>query len=55
MSRRFREWNLDCKVYVGNLSEQASKYDVESVLTKYGPLRNIWVARNPPGKSAFSF
>ena len=42
-SRRFREWNLDCKVYIGNLAETASKQDVESALTKYGPLKNIWV------------
>lgn len=45
----FRDWNMDCKVYIGNLSETASKMDVENTFGKYGPLRNVWVARNPPG------
>lgn len=40
---------MDAKVYIGNLSEGASKSDVESSFGKYGPLRNVWVARNPPG------
>lgn len=48
-SKRFREWNLDCKVYIGNLSESASKQDVEGVLTKYGPIKNLWLAKRPPG------
>lgn len=46
---RYREWDLDCKVYVGNLGSAASKHEIESIFNKYGPLRNIWVARNPPG------
>jgi len=54
-SRRFREWNLDCKVYIGNLSETASKQDVENVLTKYGKLKNVWVARKPPGFAFIEF
>lgn len=44
-----REWNIDCKVYIGNLSEGASKLDVENSFGKFGPLKNVWVARNPPG------
>ena len=48
-SSSHREWNPDCKVYIGNLSEGASKNDVEYAFAKYGPLRNVWVARNPPG------
>lgn len=46
---KHREWNPDCKVYIGNLAEGASKNDVEHAFSKYGPLRNVWVARNPPG------
>lgn len=48
-TKSHREWNPDCKVYIGNLSEGASKNDVEHAFGKYGPLRNVWVARNPPG------
>ncbi|XP_024080317.1 RNA-binding protein 1 isoform X2 [Cimex lectularius] len=46
---RYREWDLACKVYVGNLGNNASKNELEDVFSKYGPLRNVWVARNPPG------
>lgn len=48
-STSHRNWNIDCKVYIGNLSDGASKVDVENAFVKYGPLRNVWVARNPPG------
>lgn len=46
---------MDCKVYIGNLSEGSSKIDVESAFGKYGPLRNVWVARNPPGFAFVEF
>ncbi|KAI8429478.1 hypothetical protein MSG28_000114 [Choristoneura fumiferana] len=46
---RYREWDLSCKVYVGNLGTNASKYEIEKVFSKYGSIRNVWVARNPPG------
>lgn len=49
MAKHHREWNIDCKVYIGNLSEGASKLDVENSFSKFGPLKNVWVARNPPG------
>jgi arginine/serine-rich splicing factor 7 len=32
-------------VYIGNLGNNASKYELEDVFSKYGPLRNVWVAR----------
>ncbi|KAL1131796.1 hypothetical protein AAG570_011408 [Ranatra chinensis] len=52
---RYREWDLACKVYVGNLGNNASKNDLEDVFSKYGPLRNVWVARNPPGFAFIEF
>ncbi|XP_041460285.1 serine/arginine-rich splicing factor 7-like isoform X1 [Lytechinus variegatus] len=39
----------DCKVYVGNLPSGASRSDLEDEFMKYGPVKNVWVARNPPG------
>uniref|UniRef100_A0A1B6J1B4 RRM domain-containing protein n=2 Tax=Proconiini TaxID=565685 RepID=A0A1B6J1B4_9HEMI len=50
-----REWDLSCKVYVGNLGNNASKNELEDVFSKYGPLRNVWVARNPPGFAFVEF
>lgn len=37
------------RVYIGNLEEGTSKRDLERELESYGPLRDVWVARNPPG------
>ena len=44
-----REWDLGCKVYIGNLARGTSKYDLEDVFRKFGPMKNVWVARSPPG------
>lgn len=52
---RHREWDLACKVYVGNLGNNGSKYELECIFSKYGPLRNVWVARNPPGFAFIEF
>ncbi|GAB0098624.1 RNA-binding protein 1 [Sergentomyia squamirostris] len=52
---RYREWDLQCKVYVGNLGSSASKHEIESAFGKYGPLKNVWVARNPPGFAFVEF
>ncbi|XP_047525965.1 RNA-binding protein 1 isoform X1 [Pieris napi] len=52
---RYREWDLSCKVYVGNLGTNASKYEIEKIFSKYGSIRNVWVARNPPGFAFVEF
>jgi RNA recognition motif-containing protein len=41
--------NLDCKVYVGGLNREASREEIERTFGHYGKLRNVFVARNPPG------
>ena len=52
---RHRDWDVSCKVYIGNLGNNASKYELEDAFSKYGPLRNVWVARNPPGFAFVEF
>jgi RNA recognition motif-containing protein len=47
--------NPDCKVYVGNLGSSASKDKLEHEFQKFGPLKNVWVARNPPGFAFIEF
>ena len=37
------------RVYVGNLEDGTSKRDLEREMEGFGPLRDVWVARNPPG------
>lgn len=40
---------LDCKVYVGELGNNGTRHELEDAFGYYGPLREVWVARNPPG------
>ena len=39
----------DSKVYVGELARDVTERDIEKMFDYYGPIKNIWVARNPPG------
>lgn len=48
-SSRSSSRNLECKVYVGDLGNGAAKGELERAFSYYGPLRTVWVARNPPG------
>lgn len=45
----------DAKVYVGDLGSNARKEDIEDAFSHYGPLRSVWVARNPPGFAFVEF
>lgn len=44
-----REWDVECKVFIGGLRDDANRYDIEDVFNKYGNVRDVWVARKPPG------
>uniref|UniRef100_A0A3P9J1N2 Serine/arginine-rich splicing factor 3 n=1 Tax=Oryzias latipes TaxID=8090 RepID=A0A3P9J1N2_ORYLA len=50
-----RDCPLDCKVYVGNLGNNGNKTELERAFGYYGPLRTVWVARNPPGFAFVEF
>ena len=39
-----------CRVYVGDLGSGGSKPELEREFERYGPLKSVWVARNPPGE-----
>ena len=50
MSNRYQSsCPLDCKVYVGGLTRNASREEVGRAFGHYGKLKNVFVARNPPG------
>lgn len=56
MSRgNIRDAPLDCKVYVGDLPKDATERELEEAFSYYGKLRNVWVARNPPGFAFVEF
>ena len=46
-----RHWDVNCKIYIGGLLEDANRYDLEDVFAKFGPVRDVWVARKPPGET----
>lgn len=50
-----REWRLDCKVYIGDLGDGAEKEEIEDAFSRYGELRNVWIARRPPGFAFVEF
>ncbi|VDL42774.1 unnamed protein product [Hymenolepis diminuta] len=43
------------KVYVGDLPRDASEKELARVFDRYGTVRNVWVARNPPGFAFIEF
>ncbi|KAA0707346.1 Serine/arginine-rich splicing factor 7 [Triplophysa tibetana] len=45
----------ETKVYVGNLGTGAGKGELERAFGYYGPLRTVWIARNPPGFAFVEF
>uniref|UniRef100_U5EUP1 Putative catalytic step 2 spliceosome n=1 Tax=Corethrella appendiculata TaxID=1370023 RepID=U5EUP1_9DIPT len=52
---RMSRYPHDAKVYVGDLGSNASKQEIEDAFGYYGPLRSVWVARNPPGFAFVEF
>ena len=49
------DWLAESKVYVGNLGTGAGKGELERAFGYYGPLRTVWIARNPPGFAFVEF
>eukprot|EP00884_Botryococcus_braunii_P014426 jgi/Botrbrau1/22985/Bobra.0030s0051.1 len=43
------------RLYVGNLPTGLQERDLEEEFTKFGTLRSVWVARNPPGFAFVDF
>ncbi|XP_005093612.1 serine/arginine-rich splicing factor 7 isoform X2 [Aplysia californica] len=52
---RFRGTPNDSKIYIGDLPKDASEKELERAFSYYGRLRNVWVARNPPGFAFVEF
>ena len=55
MPRDDDKGNIDCKVYIGDLPRDANEREIERLFRSYGELRNVWVARNPPGFAFVEF
>ena len=44
-----------CKLYVGDLPNHVRREDLEDTFDRYGRLKSVWVARNPPGFAFVEF
>lgn len=55
MSKATKEWALPCKVYIGELGNNANKQELEEEFGAFGRLKNVWIARNPPGFAFVEF
>ena len=42
------EWDEDCKIFVGGLGEEGTRIELEDSFQKFGPIKNIWLAKAPP-------
>jgi len=42
------EWDDDCKIFVGGLGEEGTRIELEDAFQKFGPIKNIWLAKAPP-------
>ena len=52
---RYGDRVSESKVYIGDLARDANEKDIEKAFNYYGPLRSVWVARNPPGFAFVEF
>ena len=46
---------MTTRVYIGDLGSNGSKQELEKEFEHYGPLKSVWVARNPPGFAFIEF
>jgi len=52
---RYRDESTETKVYIGDLPRDAEEREIERAFGHYGPLKSVWVARNPPGFAFVEF
>merc|ERR1711915_1095246 len=48
-SNRHGDWPVDAKVYIGDLGSDGTRYELENAFSAFGTVKNIWIARKPPG------
>ena len=51
-SHSFRLFLLlsNIQVYIGDLGEDATRRELEEAFDKFGRVRNVWIAKRPPGQ-----
>lgn len=50
--RRSRDRSYDdtdyCRLHIADLTNKVSQYDLEKAFSKFGELKEVWMAKNPP-------
>ena len=36
-------------MYIGDLGNDATRYELEDAFTPFGAVKNVWIAKRPPG------
>ena len=37
------------QIYIGDLGNDATRYELEDAFTPFGTVKNVWIAKRPPG------
>ena len=45
--------DLFSQIYIGDLGNDATRYELEDAFTPFGTVKNVWIAKRPPGKQEF--
>ena len=48
-------WQLESKVYVGDISRDMTEKDLERAFSEFGSIRSVWVATDPSGFAFIQF
>ena len=54
-SNRHNEWPLDRKIYIGDLDNYCSRYELEDAFSPFGSVKNVWIAKSPKGSNYTTF
>merc|ERR1719186_708478 len=46
---RHSDWDPACKVFIGGLGNRGDRAELEDKFSKFGNVKNVWVAMNPAG------
>ncbi|XP_064635555.1 RNA-binding protein 1-like isoform X2 [Lineus longissimus] len=49
------KWNMDRRIYIGNMGDGANKEEILDVCSKFGAVKHVWVARKPAGFAFVEF
>ena len=37
------------QIYIGDLGNDATRYELEDAFNPFGTVKNVWIAKRPPG------